>query len=175
VIVVTGVSGSGKTTLAARLGHRLGAPVLEGDDYHPKSNVQKMASGIALCDEDRWPWLDRLVTAIQSETRQHPLVICTCSALKRNYRDRLRAAIDCALTYVYLYADRAVLERRLALRAGHFMPASLLGSQLDALEEPQCEEGVIAIASEGEVDTLVDEVLRQLPPCPSNESEAAGS
>jgi carbohydrate kinase (thermoresistant glucokinase family) len=140
-IVVMGVTASGKSTLGEALAHALGCPFVEGDLLHPPANIAKMAAGGALTDEDRVPFLESVARSIA--TRQGDLVI-SCSALKRAYRDRLRRA-DPQLLFVLPLLSRAALEQRLRQRSGHFMPATLLDSQLRDLEPPQPDEGVIQI------------------------------
>jgi carbohydrate kinase (thermoresistant glucokinase family) len=141
-IVVMGVSGCGKTTLARELAQRLGVPFVEGDDLHPSANVARMAAGIALTDADREGWLraigERVVEAAGTGA------VVSCSALKRAYRDRLRG-IAPDLRFVYLHGPRELLAARLASRRGHYMPASLLDSQIDTLEAPTADEAAIAL------------------------------
>jgi gluconokinase len=131
VIVVMGVSGSGKTTVGSRLADALGVEYAEGDDFHPRANVAKMAAGAPLDDADRAPWLDALAAWMAERSGRGGVV--TCSALKRIYRDRLRASAPEAF-FLHLSVPRPELERRVAGRRGHFMPPSLLDSQLATLE-----------------------------------------
>jgi len=133
-VVVMGVSGSGKTTVGAALADALGLRFVDGDALHPAANVAKMAAGIPLDDADRAPWLD----AIGAVLAAGPVVVA-CSALKRAYRDRLRAAAP-GLQLVFLDGDPALLASRMTARPGHFMPASLLDSQLATLERPEPDE-----------------------------------
>ena len=133
-VVVMGVSGSGKTTVGAALADAFGLRFVDGDALHPAANVAKMAAGIPLDDADRAPWLD----AIGAVLAAGPVVVA-CSALKRAYRDRLRAAAP-GLQLVFLDGDRALLASRMTARPGHFMPASLLDSQLATLERPEPDE-----------------------------------
>jgi gluconokinase len=133
-VVVMGVSGSGKTTVGAALADALGLPFVDGDSLHPAANVAKMAAGIPLDDADRAPWLE----AIGRVLAAGPVVVA-CSALKRVYRDRLRAAAP-ALQLVFLDGSPAVLASRMAARPGHFMPTTLLDSQLATLERPEPNE-----------------------------------
>lgn len=159
-LVVMGVSGSGKSTIGRGLAHRLGIPFVEGDDLHPEVNVAKMAAGIALTDADRAPWLDRIAAEMS-----RPVVV-TCSALKRGYRDRLRAAAP-DLVLVYLHGERDVLASRMARRVGHFMPAELFDSQLATLEPPAPDEHAIEVDVAHRPDEIVDVVtdrLREIDP-----------
>jgi len=129
-----GVSGSGKTTVGRVLAQTLGWTFLDADDFHPQANVAKMASGVALTDEDRWPWLDRLADELRALDERGRHVVLACSALKQAYRDRLARAG--ALRWVYLKGDATTIEPRVASRLHRYMPASLLKSQFAALEEP---------------------------------------
>lgn len=136
VIILMGVSGAGKTRLGKRLAATLGWRFLEGDDFHPPENVAKMAAGLPLTDEDRAPWLERLRELIAGALARGEDMVLACSALKRSYRQRLTVAPS-KVRWVYLWAPREVIASRLAGRTGHFMPPELLGSQLEALEEPE--------------------------------------
>ena len=144
VLVLMGVSGSGKSTVGGMLAGAMGWDLQEGDDLHPQANIDKMATGHPLNDDDRWPWLDKIAVWIKSHTDAGQPGIVTCSALKRSYRDALRAfAPDLAL--VHLTGAREVLAQRMAGRSGHYMPASLLDSQLATLEPPQADERAITV------------------------------
>ncbi|MCP3163583.1 gluconokinase [Myxococcus qinghaiensis] len=135
VVIVMGVSGAGKTTVGKALAESLGWRFLDADDLHPQSNVAKMAAGVPLTDEDRWPWLDLVRGQLQTALERGEDLVLASSALKRAYRDQLE--VDPKRTrWVYLNAPRAVLASRLAKRHGHFMPPSLLDSQLATLEVP---------------------------------------
>lgn len=134
-IMVMGVSGCGKSTVGAGLATAIGGRFLDGDDYHPPQNVAHMAAGQPLTDAMRWPWLDTLAQAVQAARKDGPVVFA-CSALRKPYRDHLRAAIP-DLRIAYLDAPRDVVMARLAQRQGHYMPASLLDSQYATLEPPQ--------------------------------------
>jgi len=153
-VVVMGVSGSGKTTVGAALADALGLRFVDGDALHPAANVAKMAAGIPLDDADRAPWLD----AIGAVLAGGPVVVA-CSALKRAYRDRLRAAAP-ALQLVFLDGSPALLASRMTARPGHFMPTSLLDSQLATLERPTPDEHAltadIAEPAAGIVTELVE-------------------
>lgn len=134
-IMVMGVSGCGKSTIGAGLASALGGNFLDGDDYHPQANVDRMASGQPLTDDMRWPWLDQLAAAVNDQ-RQTGVTVFACSALRQSYREYLRAAIP-ALKIAYLDAPYDVVSARLSQRTDHYMPASLLDSQFATLEVPQ--------------------------------------
>lgn len=135
VVIIMGVSGAGKTTVGKALAASLGWCFLDADDLHPRSNVAKMSAGVPLTDEDRWPWLDLVRGQLQTALERGEDLVLASSALKRAYRDRLE--VDPKQTrWVYLNAPREVLASRLGKRHGHFMPPSLLDSQLATLEVP---------------------------------------
>ena len=136
-VVVMGVSGTGKSTVGLALADVLGIPFVEGDDLHPRANVEKMAAGIPLTDADRAPWLDMVAARLAG-----PPAVVACSALRRVYRDRLRAASP-DLALVYLHGARELLAERMTERPGHFMPTPLLDSQLATLEPPTSDENAI--------------------------------
>ena len=148
-IVVMGVSGCGKSTVGAALAAALGLPFREGDALHPPANVAKMAAGVPLDDADRWPWLDRVAAALGEGG------IVSCSALKRSYRDRLRAGAGRPLAFVFLHGSPEVLAERMATRTGHFMPASLLASQLATLEDPSGEPATVTVDIDQPVAAIV--------------------
>jgi gluconokinase len=150
-IVVMGVSGSGKSTVGAALAQRLRVPFADADDLHPAANVAKMSRGEPLDDQDRYPWLE----VVGQWLADHPDGgVMSCSALKRKYRDQLRHhAPD--VEFVLLSGDRAVIERRQASRPGHFMPASLLSSQLATLEPLEPDEGGVVLDVALGVDDIV--------------------
>ena len=137
--VVMGVSGSGKSLIGAALGRALGIDFVEGDEYHPVENLERMSRGVALTDEDRVQWLCTLAARIREAKDAHIGLIMSCSALKRSYRDILRGGAD-ELRFVFLKGQRALVAKRIAGRRGHFMPPSLLDSQLATLEEPSPDE-----------------------------------
>ena len=142
-VMVMGVSGCGKSTVGAGLALAIGGCFLDGDDYHPAENVALMASGQPLTDLLRWPWLDALAQAVQVARQDQPVVFA-CSALKQSYRDHLCALIP-GLKIAYLDAPREVVTARLAQRQGHYMPASLIDSQIATLEVPQDPDAVVRI------------------------------
>ena len=134
IVVLMGVCGSGKTKVGRALAREIGWPFLDADDFHPEANVAKMAAGVPLTDDDRWPWLDRLVSETAAIGARGGHAVLACSALKQAYRDRLARAGN--VRFVYLKGDRAAIEPRVASRKSHYMPASLLASQFATLEEP---------------------------------------
>jgi carbohydrate kinase (thermoresistant glucokinase family) len=161
VLVVMGVSGCGKSTVAELLAERLGWPFQEGDALHPEANVDKMSAGRPLTDEDRWPWLEQVADWVEDRVRAEEDGIITCSALKRSYRDAIRRGGD-AVVLVHLVGDRRTLEARMRVRRGHFMPASMLDSQLATLEDPEPDEPSIRVSIGQPPDRIVDEVVTGL-------------
>jgi gluconokinase len=159
VLVVMGVSGTGKSTVAGMLAGRLGWDLEEGDDLHPASNVEKMASGQPLTDEDRWPWLEKISAWIQLHTTAGTPGIVTCSALKRSYRDRLRSP---GVAFVHLDGTKEMIAERLNKRLDHFMPSSLLDSQLATLEPLDPDEAGIVVRLGQRPADEVSEILTRL-------------
>ncbi len=139
-----GVSGCGKSTLGKLLAQHYGRPYIEGDELHPPRNVESMAAGIALTDDDRHDWLQTIARLLREARDSARPVVVTCSALKRSYRDLLRKG-DANLRFVFLHGDPRLLAQRMAARSGHYMPASLLDSQLATLEPPGADEQPIRI------------------------------
>jgi gluconokinase len=160
-LVVMGVSGTGKTTVATGLAHRLGWVFAEGDDFHAAANVAKMHAGMPLTDDDRWPWLRRLASWIGEREAAGENAILTCSALKRAYRDVLVAGHP-SVCFVHVTASTETIRRRLEHRRGHYMPASLLDSQLAALEPLQPDEPGFTLSGDGERDEVVAAVIARL-------------
>jgi gluconokinase len=160
-VIVMGVCGSGKSTVGAVLAQRLHAAFLEGDAFHPPANVARMAAGVALTDDDRRDWLRALSDELGAAARAGRAVVLSCSALKRSYRDTLRAqASDLAL--VYLRGTPQLLAQRMAGRQGHYMPPSLLASQLATLEPPQDDEHALTLDVAHDPQQLVHETLAWL-------------
>lgn len=158
-----GVSGTGKTTVARRLADAFGARFLEGDAFHPPGSIAKMRAGVPLTDEDRRPWLAELAERVRAHHDAGTAVVLTCSALRRVYRDTLRGAVpDGALVLVHLHAPYPVLEQRMRSRVGHFMPASLLRSQLETLEPLEPDEPGVVVDVTAEADSVVADALRLL-------------
>ncbi len=134
-VLVMGVAGSGKTTIGGALAREFGWRFVDADDYHSPANVAKMAGAIPLTDADRWPWLDRLNGLVREHEDRGESVVVACSALKESHRTRLRRALR-DVVVVHLHGPVELISARLSDRQGHFMPASLLSSQLEDLEPP---------------------------------------
>jgi gluconokinase len=160
-LVLIGVAGSGKSSVMAALQRRLGWPALEGDSVHPASNVRKMAAGTPLTDADREPWLRAIAGWIGKRERERVSSLVTCSALRRAYRDLLRSSHP-SVWFVHLVAPQPVLEARMEQRKGHFMPASLLASQLATLEPLGRDEPGSTIDATGSVDAAAEVILERM-------------
>ncbi|GGR68277.1 gluconokinase [Nocardioides luteus] len=154
VLVVMGVSGSGKSTVGAAIAGRLRVPYEDADDLHPPANIEKMTAGIALDDDDRFPWLEAVGDWLARHAERGGVM--SCSALKRKYRDQLRRHHP-EVTFLHLQGTREVIARRQASRPGHFMPASLLDSQFKTLEPLEDDEAGIVIDVDQPVDKIVEE------------------
>ncbi len=161
VIVVMGVSGSGKSTVAKGIATTMGWKFAEGDEFHPKANVEKMASGQPLTDEDRWPWLRLIGDWISERVSHGQSAVVACSALRRAYRDLLREGRP-QVRFCHVNADTEVIEERMENREGHYMPASLLASQIAALEDLEDDEPGVVISNEGSRAEVLDRALRAL-------------
>ena len=159
LVVVMGVSGSGKTTAGKALGARLGVRYSDADDIHPTANVAKMQAGRPLTDEDRWPWLDAVGAWLSAHAESGAIV--SCSVLRRAYRDRIRRTVPAAL-YWHLAGPEALVETRMRARRGHFMPATLLRSQYEALEPLEPDEHGVTVDLDQPVPALVDEFVAWL-------------
>jgi gluconokinase len=160
-VVVMGVSGSGKTTLAGLLGTSLGCPVAEADEFHPAANIAKMSSGTPLTDEDRWPWLAAIRDWMGSNAEAGTGSVVTCSALKREYRDLLRQAPG-VVRFIHVTADTQTLTERMDHRSGHFMPATLLPSQLQTLEPLEADEDGLTLVNNTTPEDLAARALAGL-------------
>jgi len=161
IVVVMGVSGSGKTTVAGLLAQRLGCAFQDGDDLHPRENVEKMKSGTPLVDADRLPWLQAIVRRIDGWLESGEAGVITCSALKRAYRDIIVGdRPDVAL--IYLKGPQPLIHGRLLARTSHFMPVGLLDSQLATLQEPGADERPLVIDIGPEPARIVSEIVRRL-------------
>lgn len=161
IIVFMGISGSGKSTLGQMTAERLNVPFEEGDAYHPKSNVEKMAAGIPLTDEDRKPWLQILANAMTDWTSKGETRVLSCSALRKRYRDQFRAATS-DLRFVFLDGAVDLVRNRMQERQSHFMPVALIESQIADLEVPEGEEDVIRLDISAAPEELVDDVVAKL-------------
>ncbi|MFI1729721.1 gluconokinase [Streptomyces acidicola] len=159
VVVVMGVAGTGKTTIGPLLAARLGVPYAEGDDFHPEANIAKMSAGVPLDDTDRWPWLDAIGAWAHGRAGLGGVV--SCSALKRSYRDRLRAAAP-ELVFVHLIGDRELVGERMTHRQGHFMPAALLDSQFATLQPLLADEPGVAVDISGTPEEITERAVAAL-------------
>ncbi len=155
-LVLMGVAGSGKTTVGRALADALGCEFFDGDDFHPAANVAKMASGIPLTDEDRLPWLESLSGVIRQQLAKGSSCVVACSALKSVYRNVLAGD---HVQFVFLRASKDLVARRFAMRRDHFMPARLIDSQFEALEEPT---DAVIVDSERPVEEIVMLIGRHL-------------
>ena len=161
-VVVMGVSGTGKSTVGRAVSDELGVPLVEGDRYHPQSNIEKMASGIPLTDADRRSWLETLARIVAEKHTADERTVLACSALRRSYRDVLRGPLaPGGMFFVHLHAPYDVLEARMAGR-DHFMPSSLLRSQFDTLEPLQPDEAGVLIDVSPPVEEVLDKVRAAL-------------
>lgn len=160
-VCVMGVSGAGKTVVGTLLAHALAVPFLEGDALHPPENVRRMAQGIALTDDDRGGWLRAIAERIAAARQASSGLIVACSALKRAYRDVLRGG-DAELRFVHLTGDAGLIRQRMGQRVGHYMPASLLESQLATLEPPTPDEDAWTLDVAGSAESLVQQIVIRL-------------
>lgn len=161
-IVVMGVSGSGKSTLGAALAGAIGCRFIEGDDFHAPESIDRMRSGAPLTDDNRWPWLERLGREVSAELSQSRIAVASCSALKKSYRDRLREIIAAPVLFVLLEGEIEELRRRLTARRDHYMPPSLLDSQLATLERPEPDESALTLDAAQPTPLLCERVLSSL-------------
>ena len=161
IVVLMGVSGSGKSTVAALLAAALGCKFQEGDNLHPRENVEKMRSGTPLTDADRLPWLRKIAEEIDGWRTRGECGVLTCSALKRSYRDIIIGTRH-DVVLVYLKGSRDLIHRRMAARHEHFMPVALLDSQFATLEEPTPDEHPIIVDVGGKPADILHEIVRQL-------------
>lgn len=159
VVVVMGVAGTGKTTIGPLLAARLGVPYAEGDDFHPQANIDKMSAGTPLEDADRWPWLDAIGRWAHGRAGLGGVV--SSSALKRSYRDRLRAEAP-GVVFVHLTGSRELIESRMSQRHGHFMPTALLDSQFATLQPLQADEAGVAVDVSGSPEEITERAAEAL-------------
>lgn len=160
-VIVMGVSGSGKSTIGMGLARSLGWDFRDGDAFHPAANVAKMKSGAPLTDDDRGPWLDTIAAHVAKLEGEGGHVVIACSALKRAYRDRLRAS-GAHLRFVHLAGSFELIDGRMKARRDHFMPASLLESQFATLEDPTADENVLRVTIEAGPEAIIAEALARL-------------
>lgn len=160
-IIVMGVSGSGKSTISALLAEALGWPFADADGFHPAANVAKMAAGQPLTDADRWPWLDAIAAHIGGARGTGQPVVVACSALRRAYRDRLRAGHS-DMIFLHLAGAPEVIAERQAARQGHFMPPSLMASQFATLEDPAEEADAVTVSVSASPHEVVAAAIDQL-------------
>ncbi len=156
--VVMGVASCGKTTIGQAIAERLDARFIEGDLLHAPASVAKMSAGIALTDADRWPWLKRIGEALRGEDG----AIAACSALKTSYREAIAKSAGRPVSFVHLHGSRELLARRIAERKGHFMPSTLLDSQLATLEAPGTEEAAVRLDIAEPPALIVDRAVAYL-------------
>lgn len=161
IVVVMGVSGSGKTTVAQGISTAMGWEFAEGDDFHPEANLAKMHAGTPLTDEDRWPWLERIGDWISGREAAHESAVVTCSALRRAYRDVLRRDRP-HVRFLHVTAPAEDVQDRMEQRQGHYMPASLLPSQLALLEPLAPDEPGVVVSNEGSAAQVLDRALSAL-------------
>lgn len=163
IVIVMGVASSGKTVTGKAIARRLHAPFLDGDDFHPAANKEKMRAGIPLDDHDRRPWLTALAHALREAVRQKGVAVGACSALKRAYRDLLLHEAGEPVLFVFLEGTAEVIGARIAARVHEYMPASLLASQFATLEVPGPDENVLALPVTLPVETIAERVVRAMP------------
>lgn len=158
-LIVMGISGCGKSSVGEALAAHFAVPYIEGDAMHAPANIAKMSAGTPLNDDDRWPWLDALSGRLKAEASQNGGAIASCSALKKTYRDRLQAGSGDETRFIFLDCSRETLERNQSLRKGHFMPQSLLDSQLATLEPPYDEGRAIVIDGNQPFDAVIRSIV----------------
>ena len=156
-----GVAGCGKSSYGSLLADRFKATYIDGDDFHPPANIDKMAAGISLTDVDRWPWLDAVAAQMIIPSG---LVFISCSALRKRYRTYLARQAGMPVHFIYLDADRALIAKRIAARKGHFMPPALIDSQFATLEVPDNKEATSHIDVSADKDTVIDRILAAIDP-----------
>ncbi len=161
IVVAMGVCGSGKTSVGKVIASRMNWPFIEGDDLHPPANKTKMASGVPLTNEDRWPWLDHIADRMREIDKAGGSAVVACSALRQAYRDRLRGS-GADLRFLHLTGDVRLIRQRMEGRSGHFMPAGLLDSQLATLEPAGPDEDLYEVDISGNVGDLAEAAIRSL-------------
>jgi len=160
IVIIMGVSGCGKSSVGAAMGGREGVPFLDGDDFHPTANVEKMRSGTPLTDDDRWPWLTILGKALFEAAAIDGRVFGACSALKRSYRDALTTAAGEPILFLHLDGPKELIAERMAARTGHYMPTGLLDSQIATLEPLGDDEFAAKVDLSQTLEEILDECTR---------------
>ncbi len=162
IVVVMGVAGTGKTTVGPLVAQALGVPYAEGDDFHPPANIAKMSAGTPLDDADRAPWLDAIGDWARGRAESGAGGVVSCSALKRAYRDRLRAAAPGTVVFLHLTGDRELIADRMAARKGHFMTTRLLDSQFATLEPLEADEAGVVVDVTPEAAVIAERAVAAL-------------
>ena len=163
ILIVMGVSSSGKSATGAAIARRLHASFLDGDDFHPPANKEKMRAGIALTDEDRWPWLANLAGKLHEAAERKGVAVGACSALKRSYRDYLAAQAGEPILFVFLDGTQELIASRMAGRQHEYMPTSLLASQFATLERPGADENMLVVPITLSVDEIAERAVQAVP------------
>lgn len=162
--ILMGVSSTGKTSVGTAVAQRLGMKLIDGDDLHPRANIQKMASGTPLNDDDRFPWLERINDAAFSLEQKSEKGIIVCSALKKKYRDQIRQG-NADVKFIFLQGSFELVLERMKQRKGHFMKPEMLQSQFNTLEVPQADEpDVIFIDIDGSIEEVVERCVKAVEP-----------
>ena len=156
IILITGICGTGKTTVGTRVAEELSIPYFDGDDFHPKQNIDKMGRGIPLKDEDRWAWLEAIRSRMEQFIGQNSSAVFTCSALKKSYRSVLMGGIREQILFIYLYGDLELIRERMKHRPGHYMKESMILSQLRDLEIPGSG---LNLDVSGDVEETVEKII----------------
>jgi gluconokinase len=173
-LIVMGVSGSGKTTFGLAIAKAVGIAFFDGDDLHTPEARAKMTAGIPLTDTDRAPWLDR-IGALLADQAAHPGgAIVACSALRRVYRDHLRAIVGPPLRFLFLRGDKSMMRARVAARKNHYMPASLIDSQFETLESPEGEADVVTMAADADLSSELGAIIARLSATPGGAAGQGG-
>lgn len=160
-VIVMGVCACGKSTIGEHLAKKLGRKFIDGDDLHPRANIQKMSSGEPLNDDDRSPWLERIRDAAYSLENKNEHGIIVCSALKKKYRDQIREGNE-NVTFVFLDGDMDLIMERMRMRKGHFMKENMVKSQFEALERPDGEPQTLVISIDGTIEDVVERAAQEL-------------
>lgn len=161
LFIVMGVAGCGKSTVGDGVAQKFDGTFLEGDAFHPQSNIDKMSKGEALTDEDRWPWLEIIATVMSANAG---LVFTGCSALKKSYREFISKKAGENVLFIYLDGSKELIAKRMSQRTGHFMPTSLLDSQFDTLEIPTDDELKILVDISGSTQDIINTICERLQP-----------